>query len=485
MKKNKMIPNILVIGDAILDCYIYSTLRNADKECEADIYTSEKRCFFLGGAANVCATIRSLGAEVSIASCIGNDGNGSIMVHLLNEKNICLDHLIVSNNYKTTTKTRLCDQDETQILRIDDESIDESGHIAQSICQSIEDTISKYDVIVLSDYNKGSLTEASVKKIIGLSEKYSKKVIVDPKSDSISKYNNSFLIKADYKQFCQYCSNIKYLTPDRINISYILNNSEQILHALNIDHLVITCADKGIIYLRKGFPCCYEEGLYKNNVCAIGSGDVVLAVISVGVAYAFDISEVLPLANTLAGNLVSFSGTSNVTSKYIKEIITRIKNKKVLDDLSVLIMLRAYYSNRRIVFTNGCFDWLHEGHVDLLEKSALLGDILIVAVNDDDSIKRLKGPERPVYCLPKRVSDLVKLSFVDYVIPFNTESELTRIIKLVSPNILVKGEEYLDKEITGKDYVTSIGGEVMFVQHSYDISTTKKLDFFNNTDNYE
>jgi D-beta-D-heptose 7-phosphate kinase/D-beta-D-heptose 1-phosphate adenosyltransferase len=457
---------ILVIGDIMLDQYVSGNIDRFSPEAPIPVLSNTQTHYNLGGAANVCMNIHSLEIEVDLMGCIGTDSYGDILLTILYDNNISSKYIFRDNKMLTTVKTRFLSNIGHQLLRVDRECYYEYPD-SNEIIKCFQSIIDKYDVIILSDYEKGFLNASLLEEMFSLAKTHNKRTIVDPKSDNIEKYDGCYLIKPNIKEFERFYGSTE------TSIEYIKKNSEFILTKLAVERLLITCGDQGMIYLRRGKDPFYQPSYCRQVTDVTGAGDIVTAMMAIGFVCGLSDEESIEFANKCAGLSVEKRGTSVMNIDDIKKVLP-ISNK-VIKSKHVLPLLRKHYKNKKIVFTNGCFDLLHIGHLDLLKQAHQLGDVLVIGLNSDMSIHALKGESRPICNEEDRKTLLTLIPDVDWIILFDDEDELLFIIKALCPDVMVKGEDYRNRPITGKEFVESIGGKLVLISHQYNTSTTNLL----------
>lgn len=444
--KNKL-PKILVIGDLIIDYYLWGSSERISPEAPVPIIDINKESTVLGGAANVIHNLKSLGADVDVISVIGVCETSSKVVNLLKEIKINTNNLIIQKDRITPKKSRII-ASQQQIIRFDQEKTDEINSKAEEkVLKKFNQVAKNYDCILISDYGKGLLTSKLTKKIIKFSNKLKIKVLVDPKGLDFSKYQDSYL-----------------LTPNKIEASKAtqinINTEESLKKALlklktecNLNVSLITLGDEGIASFDKNFK--KYPTISKEVFDVTGAGDTVLASLGFALACNAKIENAIKFSNLAASVVISKVGSATATLNEIFELesninksssIKHIKTKEEINDICK--NLRAM--NKKIVFTNGCFDILHYGHVKYLETSKEFGDVLIVGLNSDNSVSKLKGISRPINNESDRASILAALEVVDYVVIFDNDTPLN-LIKTIKPNMIVKGGDYKDKPIVGEN----------------------------------
>lgn len=449
---------IVVIGDIMLDEYVYGTVSRVSPESCCPILNNQKTSVQLGGAANVAYQIRELGRNTMLVGIIGKDEAGETLKNELSRYSLDCQ-FVFEHNTVTTKKTRYVNDVHQQMFRVDKEeynvlSTEEINQIISYFSNHAEDI----DCIILSDYNKGVLTKDSCQAIINSAREVNIPTIVDIKVPDIDKYKNATLIKGNQKEFLAFfCSTeMEHVDLDS-KIRTLKQNS-------NATYVVVTLGKAGIagIDSKNNFIKHSSNQVMVYDVT--GAGDVVTAYL--GVLFKtrpFD--KVLWLANRAAEIKVTKFGNSHVSFNEICPSGDKIKNA---EEISILT------KGKNVVFTNGCFDILHAGHIDLFQYAKTRGDVLVVGLNTDDSIKRLKGKDRPINSLEMRTKVLSAISEVDYIVCFDEDTP-EKIIRIINPSVLIKGGDYTIDNIVGADYVQHYGGMVETVPFHFSTSTSKIL----------
>ena len=434
--------NIIVIGDIMIDVNYLSEVKRVAPEADIPIYNILDVNYILGGSSNVAKNLKNLEMNVEIFSVIGDDIYGNKIEELFDFHKI-KHKLFIDKERKTTQKNRIFVNNKLNV-RYDIESI---NNISSDIEQEIFDCVisrNNIDGIIISDYNKGVITEKLSQNIIKYANENNIPTFVDPKTTNYMKYKGCFLFKPNQ------------------------NESETISGEKNIDKILQIIKDKiecNNILLTRG-----KEGMILNNIYnkiqhdniinlvdVTGAGDIVLCVLVYVYLKEKDLLKACKISNYVGGKSVGVIGNYNISLNDIDEyykINTDPKNNKIIYDYEENKITQISKKNN-IVFTNGCFDILHSAHIELLKFSKNQGDILIVGLNSDDSIKRLKGEKRPINDIYERSKILSLFDFIDYIIIFSDDTPLN-IIKLLKPNILVKGADYNKDNIIGKEYVKNI-----------------------------
>jgi len=463
----KKTPKILVIGDLMVDHYLWGSCNRVSPEAPVQIVNIESESTVLGGAGNVINNLNALGAEVDILSVIGECSVSEELKELLRNINIDTQYLITQKDRITSKKSRVIAAQQ-QVVRFDREIIDEINNNSQkSILDIFKKIIKNYEVILLSDYGKGLLTFDLSQSLISVANENNIKVLVDPKGFNYSKYKGAYLLTPNKKEAIE-ATNI------------IIKDQESLTNAIrllkdqcNLEVSLITLSDQGV--------AIFDNELRIHPTVAIevfdvtGAGDTILASLGYALACKKNIDEAVKFANLASGVVVGKIGSATAT---LNEIINyesslnksssdaHIKNWNEIG--SIVNDLKN--KNKKIIFTNGCFDILHIGHVKYLEEAKSYGDILILGLNSDSSIQKLKGKNRPINSQTDRAYILASLEVVDYLIIFDEETPY-ELIKHIKPDILVKGSDYIDKEIVGQD----IANELKLVKFIHGKSTTNTI----------
>jgi len=459
---------ILVIGDIILDKYLWGTCDRISPEAPVQVIDINKESIVLGGAGNVANNLIALGCHVELISVIGDCGVSEELISLMENIGINSNNLIKEKNRKSSLKTRIISSHQ-QVVRYDIESSNSiSSQSESSVIKTLKKIIESVDLVILSDYMKGFFTNYLTKKIIEISNSYQKKVLVDPKGVDFEKYKNSYL-----------------LTPNKSEASMALNieiKDDKTLYTalnkmkadLNLGISIITLSEKGIATLGENFKI--HPTAAREVFDVTGAGDTVIAALGYSLANNLELNEAMEFANIAAGVVVGKIGAATATfdeimNHHLKTSESLHENKiKSLDQICNTLSNR---NEKKVVFTNGCFDILHAGHITYLEKSKQLGEILIVAVNSNDSVKKLKGAKRPINDIKDRLTLIAALESVDYVVEFDEETPYN-IIKQISPNILVKGGDYKNKEVSGQDLVEQVV-LIDFIENKSSTGIIKKI----------
>jgi len=419
----------------MLDHYIWGICNRISPEASAMVVDFDLESYSLGGCANVAHNLISLGVKPKLIGVVGDDKCGKKIISLCKKHNISNKHILIDKNRKTTKKTRVLASNQ-HILRIDSEDTKNlSLKLEKMIINKVKKYINDVDLVILSDYNKGVLSHNLTKSIIKISNKNNKKVIVDPKGDDFLKYKNSYLITPNKSEASKSTNIIIKNNQDLEKVAKSLKEN------LNLKYSIITLSKEGIAY--------YSENInivktIQKEVCDVsGAGDVVLSIISLCLINDMSMQKTIEMANYGASKTVDKIGNITLSIDELFDKSSKISTIKDINKIS---------KSKNIVFTNGCFDLIHSGHIDFLKEAKSLGDILIIGLNSDKSVRKLKGDKRPIIKEEERIKMLSSFYFVDYIVVFD---ELTpyELIKRIRPNTLVKGGDYKVKDIIGNDIV--------------------------------
>lgn len=456
-----MSKKVLVIGDLMLDHYLWGSCNRISPEAPVPIIEVSRESTLLGGCGNVVNNLKALGCSVGVISVVGEDSVALEIEVLLNQTT---NYIIKETNRKTSKKSRIIASHQ-QVIRYDNETINNISEKSQSlIIDKLKSIIDEYDIVILSDYAKGVLTDNLTQQIISIAK--DKKVLIDPKGDDYSKYKGAYLITPNK-------SEAKKITNIDIIDNQSLGESLNILSSI-VEVPLITLSEDGIALLQDN-KIITKPTVSREVYDVTGAGDTVIASIAYALLDNKNIIEAIEFANLVAGVVVGKLGSATASLDEIEEYKSSLHKSKIEAHIKDFFQIskvveRLKKLNKKIVFTNGCFDILHRGHVSYLDTAKSYGDILILGLNSDDSIKRLKGKNRPINTQDDRAYILAGLESVDFVVPFSEDTPYN-LIKLIQPDILVKGGDYHNKEVVGSD----IAKEVRLVDFIDGKSTTQTI----------
>ena len=456
---------VLVVGDVMLDRYWHGNTSRISPEAPVPVVHEGDEEHRAGGAGNVALNIAGLGGNVTLIGFAGDDEAGNNLETILHNAgvNCCFFR---QEGFSTITKLRVISHHQ-QLIRLDFEDSFAGANLTELEKLFLEQ-LENHDVVILSDYGKGALQ--NVQPLIRLARQAGKIVLVDPKGADFAKYSGASLITPNFSEFQGVVGACAH---DEIS-----DKGLQLVSECSLDSLLVTRGEHGMMLLRKDQEPLNLPTHAREVFDVTGAGDTVISVLGAALAAGSDLPDAVKLSNIAAGIVVAKLGTATVSVTEIRVALHSLgdSNQKALTEEQLL----AYVSNakdngEKLVMTNGCFDILHAGHVEYLQKASELGDRLIVAVNSDESVKVLKGESRPVNGLENRMAVLAGLQSVDWVVPFSEETP-ERIISNVLPNILVKGGDYTVEEIAGGRQVQENGGDVVILSFKEGCSTTNVIN---------
>jgi D-beta-D-heptose 7-phosphate kinase/D-beta-D-heptose 1-phosphate adenosyltransferase len=459
---------VLVVGDVMLDKYIWGEVERISPEAPVPVVRTTWQNERPGGAANVAMNLAGLGACVTVAGFGGGDEEQQTLELALAEAGV-EPALTEVAAIPTTTKLRIFSGNQ-QMIRLDTEAAPAPSDAAYGqLLKRVFQALPESEVVVLSDYAKGVLTGPVCQSIIAEAHKFGIPVLIDPKQQDFSRYREAMTI----------CPNLKELsaaTGEPIAcMDRLLTAGQALLNSLGMQFMVVTMSDKGITLLRKNSRLhCPVDARQVYDVS--GAGDTVIAILALAMACDVEIETAMQLANLAAATVVSKVGTVPVQREELLGALSQDLalhlDEKVLPLERLLGRVAMWKSaGDRVVFTNGCFDILHIGHITLLEQARRKGDRLIVAINSDDSVRRIKGHMRPIVGEQERARILAALSAVDAVVVFH-ESTPLRLIEAIRPCLLVKGGDYHEEAVVGAREVRAWGGQVVLIPLVEGVSTT-------------
>ncbi len=466
---------ILVLGDVMLDRYIMGEVRRISPEAPVPVLRIKERYEVPGGAGNVGNNLAKLGCECLLLGVIGEDAEGETLRGLC-VHNEMRDMLVVDKTRPTITKTRIIARDQ-QLLRLDEEQPDTLADVARTeLLERFEKSVSGCRAVVLSDYGKGIFqTQGFCQSVISAAGKHGVPVFVDPKGKDWERYRKATCITPNGAELEEVAE-----APVQGDVQ-VVGEAEKVRKRYFAEWLLVTRGPKGMCLVGEKSPPLVIPTIAREVYDVSGAGDTVIAVLAACVASGLSFAEAARTANTAAGIVVGKLGTQPVTAAELQYAllledsgvsgIRYVGKSGTLE--SAKMQVQAWRSNGdMIVFTNGCFDLLHPGHIHLLEEAKNLGDRLIVGLNSDASVKRLKGDRRPILSESDRMMLLKALTCVDLVAIFEEDTPL-RLIEALRPDILVKGADYQVEQVVGREVVESYGGRVVLVSLIDGYSTTR------------
>lgn len=453
---------IMVVGDLMLDRYLWGQVERISPEAPVPVVLLDHESESAGGAANVASNLAGLGVRTHLCGFLGSDDHGIRLKQIIHAQGIDTSGLVHAENHPTITKTRVLGGHQ-QMMRIDREKrTPYSDKETQALIRAIQKQLAeKPAVVVLSDYAKGVLSETLCQAVIGEARRVGIPVLVDPKGRDYSKYRGATALTPNKKETSEACG------VDIHNTAALLNQADSLRQQLQLDFLAVTRGEEGISLLEDGQQPLHIPASARQVFDVSGAGDTVIATLAAALMAGLDRRQALQLANLAAGVVVGKVGTVPIARQELLHELTLRNSEeqadKICDLEALLIRVSNWRSSRqKIVFTNGCFDLLHAGHVTYLEAARKLGDRLILGLNTDRSVRALKGESRPVIQEQDRARVLAALEAVDAVILFDEDTPL-KLIEAVKPDILAKGSDYNEDQVVGGTEVKSWGGKVALV----------------------
>lgn len=454
---------VLIIGDVMLDRYWYGPTGRISPEAPVPVVKVENNEERPGGAANVAMNIASLGGHAHVVGLTGKDEPAEVLKDTLAALKVKCD-FVELKDYPTITKLRVMSRGQ-QLIRLDFEEKFENTD-PELILSRMEQALPNVRSVILSDYAKGALEH--VQSFIQKARAANVPVFIDPKGADLECYRGATLLTPNMSEFELVAGKVK-------SEEDLVEKGIALIEKYDFEALLVTRSEHGMTLLRKGQAPFHLPTQAKEVYDVTGAGDTVISVLAASVAAGKPLDEACALANAAAGVVVGKLGTSTLSMIELAEAIhgSQDTDYGVISEAALVeAVKRARAKGEKVVMTNGCFDILHAGHVSYMNHAAELGDRLIVAVNTDESVKRLKGPGRPVNPTDRRMAVLAGLGAVDWVVPFSEDTP-QRLISEVLPSILVKGGDYKPEEIAGGAEVIAAGGEVKVLNFEDGCSTTE------------
>ncbi|CAN5232028.1 D-glycero-beta-D-manno-heptose-7-phosphate kinase [soil metagenome] len=461
--------HVLVVGEAMLDAYLWGTTGRLAQEAPVPVVAVGERSNRLGGAANVAANVAALGARASLVSVVGDDLEGEVILKALRERGMDVAGVLVEAGRRTLSKSRVL-ADGQMVVRFDEGSVDPVDTAREREMLGVLDRLwPEVDAVIISDYGYGVLVPAVIDALADRQGRNPRLLIVDAKD--LRAYRNAAptVIKPNYAQAVGMLDGGPAGFDSRA--AFIAGNGEALLVAAGARIAAVTLDTEGAIWVERGRSPYRTYTRPSANATTAGAGDTFVAALTLSLAAGSDTPTAAEVASAAASIVVDKRETAECS---VAELRARLfggeKVGTVLDDLRPRLEYH-HGQGRRIVLTNGCFDILHRGHVTYLSRAKALGDLLVVAVNSDDGVRRLKGPGRPINALEDRMQVLAALSCVDLVVPFD-EPTPVEVIRVLRPDVFVKGGDYTREMLPEAPVVEALGGAVHILPYVEDRSTT-------------
>ncbi|MFT5284355.1 MAG: D-beta-D-heptose 7-phosphate kinase/D-beta-D-heptose 1-phosphate adenosyltransferase [Planctomycetota bacterium] len=449
-------PRVLIVGDLILDRYLTGDVERISPEAPIPVLRARHSEERLGGAGNVAANLRVMEAEVEILGVVGDDESGQQLIKMLKDIGVEVGGCVTDTTRPTTKKTRMVSGVQ-QILRVDWEAANAlDSEFAQQLFDGIEERVKRAGAVILSDYDKGALTKPGVEAVVRAAKAAGVPVLVDPKGRDYTLYRGATLVTPNRKEAEEA---IGHAISD---LKKLPEYAAELIETADLQAAVITLGPDGIFHYEKGGDSGRVPTVARQVFDVTGAGDTVISQLALALAAGVSLRNAVKLANTAAGIVVGRRGAASVTRTELKAALgqqSRQTGKVVSREELAMLLAEWRRAGNRVAFTNGCFDVLHRGHVEYLGYARSKGDVLIVGVNDDDSVRRLKGETRPVNGIEDRMHVLAALEMVSAVVAFGEDTPKD-IIEFVTPDALIKGEDWADKGVVGREWVEQHGGKV-------------------------
>lgn len=457
---------LLVVGDVMLDRYWHGAASRVSPEAPVPVVQVGNQEDRPGGAGNVALNIAALGSAATLVGIVGSDDTGTDLRSRLNAAGVYCEFL-QSVDKPTVTKLRVISQHQ-QLIRLDfEETFVQQDR--QGMNSKVASLMKEAQVLVLSDYGKGTLEDVS--ELIDMGRKQNIPVIVDPKGSNFQKYRGATLITPNLSEF------ESAVGPSQ-NEDELVRKGLQFLKDLELDALLITRGEHGMTLIRPDSPELHLPAKAQEVFDVTGAGDTVISVLAATLAAGEGFADATALANLAAGLVVGKLGTAAISGPELRRAILMEQDSgrgvMTAEQLQIAVM-DAKAHGESIVFTNGCFDIIHAGHVGYLTEAKQLGDRLIVAINDDESVRRLKGAGRPINPVERRMAVLAGLEAVDWVVSFSADTP-EPLLESLQPDILVKGGDYTREQVVGGDYVQAYGGQVQALDFLDNCSTSAIME---------
>ncbi|TYP00059.1 D-beta-D-heptose 7-phosphate kinase/D-beta-D-heptose 1-phosphate adenosyltransferase [Geothermobacter ehrlichii] len=457
---------VLVVGDLMLDHYLFGQTGRISPEAPVPVVRFLSEEFRPGGAANVALNLRRLGCRVHLAGVVGDDADGRSLRRLVEREAVCTAGIETDEGRRTTRKTRIISRNQ-QVLRIDREDVVPLGaEWVDLLLNRLLPMIETCRLVLCSDYGKGSLPPALLSVLVDRCRQRQVPVLIDPKGVDYTPYRGASLLTPNRSELCRAAR----LDPGDSDDARLFAAARRLVGELDLDGMLVTRSEEGMTHVDREGRLLHSSARVREVHDVAGAGDTVLAVVGAAVALGLEMPEAMRLANLAAGIVVGKPGVAAVSPDELKNA-DRPRDKRIAASRLEQIGNEARALGRRIVFTNGCFDLLHVGHVRYLQKAREFGDLLVLGLNSDASIRRLKGERRPLIGQEERAQILAALDSVDYIVVFDEDTPI-ELIRALRPDILVKGGDYAPEEVVGREFVESYGGRLELVTFEAGKSTT-------------
>ncbi len=448
----------------MLDRYWHADAHRISPEAPVPVASINETHDRAGGASNVALNIQSLGSKVILMGAVGEDQEGTILQNLLDIENIQV-RLVSHPSIRTTSKIRIVSRNQ-QLIRLD---FDDNAKACRDDIQRIFSTaVAECSIVLLSDYGKGVLDQPQT--FIQQAKKHHKRVVVDPKGSDFSKYRDASVVTPNFSEFCEVVGSCH-------SEREIYDKAQQLCSENNFEALLITRSEKGMTLVMHDGTVTNFPAKVREVYDVTGAGDTVISAFAMSLARDQDLNQAAHVANIAASIVVGKFGAATVSTEELAHGMLSYESsssKLVSSDFLVKRIEDAHNKKQTVVFTNGCFDVLHKGHAHLLRQASNYGDMVVLGLNSDNSVKRLKGEGRPVNSLADRAEMLSYFPGVDWIVEFDEDTP-EALIKTLNPDVIMKGGDYKVEDVVGADYVTARGGKVVIVPFVDGYSTSQMI----------
>ena len=463
---------VLVIGDSILDTYVNGSPDRVSREAPVMVFNVDEQCYYCGGAANTAINVAALGAETYFLTVLGKDSGSRELTDVLKKHKVNTDYIIRDKGRTTIAKKRITSASH-QLMRIDEGTTTLISKVCEKeLLQKISELYTDIDAVILSDYGFGVITDGLIQGIKEVISNERKIIVADGRDVSRFKTLKPDAVKPNYEEA------IHLLNIDKVfygRHEQIAEYAKKLHEITGANKVAVTLDADGVLLLEKGKEPYRITAVAQDNKKAIGAGDTFISAITLSLASKVKGEVAAQIAAAAAAVVVQKDGTVCCTNNELKAYFTAVPKYITRTEQLSEIVAELKKQGKKIVFTNGCFDIIHKGHIAILNKAREAGDVLIVGVNNDSSIRKLKGPERPINNLDDRITVLAGLQSVDYLIAFEEESPV-QLIKQVHPHVFVKGGNYTETSIPEAALLKKLGCMVKIVPYIEEHSTTQIIN---------
>ncbi|MCK5727201.1 MAG: bifunctional D-glycero-beta-D-manno-heptose-7-phosphate kinase/D-glycero-beta-D-manno-heptose 1-phosphate adenylyltransferase HldE [Thiotrichaceae bacterium] len=457
---------VMVVGDVMLDQYWYGNTQRISPEAPVPVVHVRDNEIRAGGASNVALNISSLGGKPLLLGLTGDDDNADKLEQLLSQQNVDCSFQR-SPTHDTCLKLRVIAQHQ-QMIRLDFE--DDFADLDKfDLIEQFKQQLTECDVIILSDYNKGTLS--AVAQLIESARKVGKPIIIDPKGTDFEKYRGATLLTPNRHEF-------EAVVGACENTEVLVEKAEKLRESLDLEALLVTRGEEGMTLCEKGQPAFHLPTYAREVFDVTGAGDTVIGTLATAMAAKCSFADAVALANLAAGNVVRKLGTATTSIVELQQAQhqrNEVGFGQLDEDQLEQVIIEAHQRGEKVIMTNGCFDLMHTGHIAYLEQARALGDRLVVAVNSDDSVRQLKGESRPIHSIDQRMIMLAALQCVDWVVAFS-EKTPERLYCRILPDVIVKGGDYTEDQVAGGECVKKQGGDVQILSFVEGQSTSHIIE---------